>query len=234
MPRSTNTPTIASGSHLVFSGSGILETLDDRHDHVGHDRVAGGDDDHAEDRQRERPPIGTDVAQQAGIEVKSGGHQGGEAARCLVQREAGRRDGRRIGWARIIAKAACRSAAEGAGSDSLARPSSPCSGGASFAGVVAIDARRGRRRSVRGAAAACGARRWPPAVACTAARASASWPTASAARSRARALAPRRLPHFGIEQRAHVRGERRHVARRRTPVRRRTPSRARPRRTWCW
>ncbi len=37
-PRSRNTATIASGSHIVVCRIRVLELLDDRHDHVGHDQ----------------------------------------------------------------------------------------------------------------------------------------------------------------------------------------------------
>ena len=65
--------TTASGSRSVIAGSGFWKLLDDRHHHVRHQRVAGGDDDHADDGQRERPPVGADVAQQAPVEVSQAG-----------------------------------------------------------------------------------------------------------------------------------------------------------------
>ena len=52
----------------------VLQLLDDRHDHVGHEHVAGGDDDHADDRQRKCPPVRADISKQAPIEEQAGRH----------------------------------------------------------------------------------------------------------------------------------------------------------------
>jgi hypothetical protein len=51
---------------------GVLQFLDDWHDHVGHDHIARRDNDHADDRQRKRPPVRADIGKQAPIEEQAG------------------------------------------------------------------------------------------------------------------------------------------------------------------
>ena len=53
---------------------GMLQLLHDRHDHVGHQYVARRDDDHADDGQRERPPVGTNIGKQPPVEEHAGRH----------------------------------------------------------------------------------------------------------------------------------------------------------------
>ena len=48
---------------------GRLEVAHDRDDEPREQEIAGGDDHHAEDGDAERPSVGADVAQQAGVEV---------------------------------------------------------------------------------------------------------------------------------------------------------------------
>ena len=216
----------------------ILEALDDRHDHVRHDRVAGGDDDHADDRKRRTP---TNRGGRSASGANTGGVRGSsrlrKALRVWWRQRRLRRvapAAERIEWARIIAKGACRPRREAPAAirsrDRRRRAAEalPASGG------VGDRRGRGRRRGVR--------------------------------RARLRAVRDARFQQFlvqqhelqrhgrrrqrldraarvgahagcarsGIEQRAHVRGERGDVAGLAHQSGVVFLARARRRRTWCW
>jgi hypothetical protein len=59
---------MVSGSHFVPSGSGDSKLRHDRDHEPREHEIAGGDDHHAEDRETERPTIGPDVTEKAGVE----------------------------------------------------------------------------------------------------------------------------------------------------------------------
>ena len=63
-------------------GVRVLQLLDDGHDHVGHEYIACGDDDHADNGKRERPPVRADIGKQAPIEEQAERHGGLVAARA--------------------------------------------------------------------------------------------------------------------------------------------------------
>jgi hypothetical protein len=53
---------------------GILEVADDRDHEPGHHEVAGRDDEHADERDRERPQVGAHVPEKAAVEGEPGHH----------------------------------------------------------------------------------------------------------------------------------------------------------------